>query len=122
VRRNLLITCVVGTALVVQTATALADYGAFAYDEGAHKYGYSWNQESEQRAGDAALKGCASDKCKVVFRTGPKECGAIAMTNDFKVWGGARRDQRAAAELAAIGDCQQRTSAQCKVRASECNR
>ena len=74
------------------------------------------------RADDAALKGCATGNCKIVFRTGPKECGAIAMSENGKVWGGAKRDQRAAAELAAIENCQKRTSGQCKVRGGECNR
>jgi hypothetical protein len=44
------------------------------------------------------------------------------MTADGKIWGGAQRDQRSGAELAAIENCQKRTSGQCKIRASECNR
>jgi hypothetical protein len=103
-------------------APAFAEFGAFAYDSKTFKYGFSWNERDQQAADAAAIKGCASDNCKVEFRTGPKQCGAVAMTEDGKVWGGARRDQRAAAELAAIQNCQQRTSGQCKVRGSECNR
>jgi hypothetical protein len=122
-RRNSLLAAISIAALTTAgAAPALAAYGAFAYDDVAHKYGYSWNEDSERAAGDAALKGCGTDKCKVVFRTGPKECGAIAMTPDGKVWGGARRDKRDAAELAAIENCQQRTKDQCKMKASECNR
>jgi hypothetical protein len=108
--------------LLAYPALALAAYGAFAYDEGAHKYGYSWNENSQSAADAAALKGCGTAACKVVFRTGPKQCGAIAMTPDGTVWGGAWRDQRDAAELAAIENCQKRTKDQCKVKASECNR
>ena len=103
-------------------APALAAYGAFAFDDDTHRYGYSWNEETQHAADDAALKGCKSDKCKVVFRTGSKTCGAIALTADDKIWGGATRDTRPAAELAAMENCQKRTSGQCKIRASECNR
>ena len=106
-------------AIAVNAAPAAAAYGAFAYDDDAHRYGYSWNQDTQHAADEAALKGCKTDKCKVVFRTGPKTCGAIALTADDKVWGGASRDNRPAAELAAMENCQKRTSAQCKVRASE---
>jgi len=73
-------------------------------------------------ADEAALKGCASEQCKIVFRTGPKECGAIAMNDDGKIWGGAKRPTRDAAELAAMNNCQKRTGGQCKVRANECNK
>ena len=112
----------VAALTALRSTPALAEYGAFALDEGAHKYGYSWNKESKPAANAAALKGCATDKCKVVFQTGPKQCGAIAMAADNKVWGGAQRNRREAAELAAIENCQKRTSGQCKIRAAECNR
>lgn len=97
-------------------------FGAFAYDEVARKYGWSWNRPNARSAEEAAIKGCASEKCAVVFHTGPRECGAIAMTPDDKIWGGASRQRIDAAKLAAIENCQKRTSGQCKVRASECNR
>ncbi len=109
-------------AVMAGARPALAAYGAFAYDEGAHKYGYSHNEATQKAADDLALKGCASGGCKIVFRTGPQQCGAIATGEDGKVWGGARRDQQAAAELAAMQDCQKRASGQCKIRASDCNR
>ncbi len=101
---------------------ALAEYGAFAHDEATGKYGFSWNEPDQSRADAAALKGCAAGACKIVFRTGPKECGAIALSENGKVWGGAKRNQRAEAQLAAIENCQKRISGQCKVRGSECNR
>ncbi|HZK90161.1 MAG TPA: DUF4189 domain-containing protein [Stellaceae bacterium] len=107
---------------LVLAAPAHAEFGAFAYDAATGKYGYSFNEHDQRAADAAALKGCKSDNCKVVFRTGPKECGAIAMSEDGKVWGGAKRDQRAPAELAAMKNCQQRFSGQCKVRGNECNR
>ena len=121
-RRNLLVVGFFGAVIALQAAPALAAYGAFALDEAAHKYGYSWNEDSAQRADDAALKGCATQNCKIVFRTGPRQCGAIAMAADNKSWGGAQRDRRDAAELAAMENCQKRTAGQCKIRAAECNR
>jgi hypothetical protein len=113
------------TALVGVLASASpgrAEFGAFAYDLATGKYGFSWNEKDQKIADTAALKGCVVDGCKIVFRIGPKRCGAIAINESGKVWGGADRDQKAAAELAAIENCQKRTSDQCKVRGSECNR
>jgi hypothetical protein len=122
VLRKLVAAFIVASALVAQVVPALAAYGAFPLDSDAQKYGYSWNKETAKEADEAALKGCATDKCKVVFRTGPKQCGAIALGPDGKAWGGAQRDNRDAAELAAMKNCQEHTSGQCKVHASECNK
>jgi hypothetical protein len=109
--------------LVLLTAgPAFATDGAFAYDEATGKYGFSWNEATPKAAEDAALKQCTSSGCKIVFRTGSRECGAIAMTENGKVWGGAKRDRRDAAELASLENCQKRTGGQCKVRGAECNR
>ena len=108
-------------ASLAAAAPAAAAFGAFAYDEATGKYGYSWNQKTEKLADEAALKGCAADGCKIVFRTKPRQCGAIATAEKGKAWGGARRPTRAAAELAALQSCQKHTSGQCKVRGAECN-
>jgi hypothetical protein len=121
-RKSLIVGFSAVIALGLSAAPALAAYGAFAYDDDAHKYGYSWNEQTAAGADQAALKGCGTDKCKVVFRTGPKECGAIAFGDEGKVWGGAKRDKRDAAELAALENCQKRFTGQCKIKASECNR
>jgi hypothetical protein len=110
------------TAVDPGASPLVGSVGAFAYDENSGKYGFSQNQQTESQADAAALKGCASNACKVVFRVGPNQCGAFATTEDGKVWGGARRDQRNAADSAAIGNCQKRTTAQCKIHGSECNR
>lgn len=107
---------------LLSAAPAFAEYGAFGHDETTGKYGYSWNEKTQQAADEAALKGCASEQCKIVFRTGPGQCGAIAMSDNGKVWGGAWRTKRDAAEAAAMKDCQKRTGGQCKVRASQCNK
>jgi hypothetical protein len=109
------------TALLASTP-AFAKFGAFAYDQDAAKFGYSYNQDTQARADADAIKGCNGSGCKIVFRTGPRQCGALATGDKGKVWGGARRPGKAAAELAAMQDCQKRTKGQCRVRASECNR
>ena len=103
---------------------ALAAYGAFAYDEGTGKYGASWNQATEKGADESALKGCASDKCKIVFRVKGGECGAIAATPDGKAWGGAKRPKREEAEKAALENCGKRPGAagRCKTRVAECTK
>src|SRR5262249_25602846 len=97
-------------------------YGAFAHDAQNGRFGLSWNQDAPAGADEAAIKGCASDTCKVIFRTGPHQCGAIALTEDGKVWGGASRAQREEAELAALQNCKKRVPGQCKLRGAECNR
>jgi hypothetical protein len=96
-------------------------YGAFALDEAVGKYGFSWNEGTQRQAEDAAIKSCNTTGCKVVFRAGPKQCGAIALTDDGKVWGGATRPARDAAQAAAVVNCQRRTQSECKLRAAECN-
>jgi hypothetical protein len=103
-------------------APAFAEYGAFALDSTTGKYGFSWNERDQHAADAAALKGCKSDSCKVVFQVGPKHCGAIATTENGKIWGGADRDERDAAKLAALENCQKRTKEQCVIRGNECNR
>ena len=109
-------------ATAVIAAPAQAEYGAFALEQATGKYGMSWNEANQKQAEDAAIKSCDAKDCKVVFRVGPKKCGAIALTDDGKIWGGADRPTKAAAELAAMQNCQKRTKLQCKVRGSECNR
>lgn len=108
--------------VILAAAPAFAGYGALARDDDSGKYGLSSNEESQGKADDVALKICGSDKCKIVFRTVARECGAIATTEDGKAWGGAKRPQKAAAELAAMENCQKRVKGQCKVRGAECNR
>jgi hypothetical protein len=109
-------------AMAAGAGPALAGYGALARDDSTGKYGLSSNEETQSKADDVALKECGSDKCKFVFRTTPRECGAIATNEDGKIWGGAKRPRRDAAELAAMQNCQKHTKGQCKIRGSECNR
>ncbi len=97
-------------------------YGAFAHDGTSGRYGASWNQASQARADEAALKGCASEYCKIVFRMTARQCGALAMTDNGKIWGGATRPERDAAERAAVENCEKRTSTSCRLRSVQCNR
>ena len=110
-------------AVLSGTAPARAAVGAFAYDEATGKYGASWNQPSDKQAEEAALKGCASEKCKIVFRTKGGQCGAIAATETGKAWGGATRPKREEAEKAALASCEKRPGAagKCKVKTVDCN-
>jgi hypothetical protein len=112
-------------SMVIGVSPALADYGALAHDDATGKYGLSSNEKTQAKADDVALKECGSDKCKIVFRTSARECGAIATAETIKeslAWGGAKRPVRPAAELAAMSACQKRTKGQCKIRSAECNR
>ena len=123
-RRAMLIAAGFAAAVftLANAAPAFAEYGAFARDDATGKYGFSWNEANQKQAEDAAIKSCNTTGCKVVFRAGPKLCGAIALTDDGKIWGGSTRPTKAAAELAAIQGCQKRTKVQCTVKGSECNK
>jgi hypothetical protein len=101
---------------------ALAAYGALAHEDTTSKYGLSSNEETQAEADDVAVKECGSDNCKIVFRFGPRECGAIATGESGTSWGSGKRLDKAGAELDAINNCQKRTKGQCKVRSSACNR
>lgn len=97
-------------------------YGAFAHDDSSGRYGASWNQTSQARADEAALKGCASEWCKIVFRMTARQCGAIAMTDNGSIWGGATRPDRDAADHAAVANCEKRGGGACRLRSVQCNR
>ena len=107
---------------MLAAAPAFAGYGALTYDEESKKYGLSSNEETQSKADDVALKECGGGKCKIIFRMGPRQCGAIALQENSAAWGAAWRAQRADAELAAMQDCQKHTKEQCKVREAACNR
>ena len=116
-----------GVAALLASAAAqpaVAGYGALAYDEAGGKHGLSANEATQAKAEEVAMKICGGDKCKIVFRMVAKECGAIATGESGDAWGAGKRpqQQRAAAELAAIQNCQKRTKGQCKLRGAECNK
>jgi hypothetical protein len=105
-------------------APALAGYGALARDDASGKFGLSSDKSTQQQADEIAMKDCKESSCKIVFRTKPRQCGAIATSEreGSTAWGGATKQTLDAASLAALTDCQKRTAGQCKVRASGCNR
>jgi hypothetical protein len=96
-------------------------FGAFAHDDNSGKYGLSWNEIDQTAAEYRALGDCNSPGCAIVFRVAPRQCGAIALTDDGKVWAGATRPTKADAELVAFEGCQKRTMLQCRIRGAECN-
>ena len=107
---------------ILAAAPAVAGYGALAHDDETQKYGLSSNEVTQLKADDVALKECGGGKCKIVFQTKPRECGAIATAESGNGWGAGKSPQRAVAELAALKNCQKRNKGQCKGRAAECNR
>jgi hypothetical protein len=127
-RRTNLAAALVVLALGLSAAgPALAAYGSMALDEESGKYGASWNEDTQKRADDAALKGCNSPGCKIVFRVLPHRCGALATgekgSSGKVAWGGKNNaSTRDAAKLAALENCQKHTSGKCEVRESECAR
>ncbi|SRR5579885_1461586 len=120
--RRVILTMAAATTLALSAAPAFAGYGALARDNATGKFGLSWNEETSRRAEEVAMKDCGGGSCKVVFRTGPHQCAAMATAQEGNVWGAAYRGQKEAAEGAALRDCQKHTSGQCKVQASGCNR
>lgn len=123
-RKTGILTVAAAIATLVGAAPAFADFGAIAYDQTTGRYGFSWNQPTQDRANALARKDCGSDSCRLI-PVPPAKCGALATTDNPKesnAWAAAIRDQKSAAELGAMQDCQKRTAGQCKVRGSECNR
>ena len=52
-----------------------------------------------------------------------RQCGALAMTDNGKILGGATRAERDAAERAAVESCENgTTSTSCRLRSIQCNR
>ena len=101
---------------------AYAGYGAIAYDQYSGKQGASWNQPTQARANELALKECASADCRV-NPVEPAGCGALARSDQDKAWGGADRAILDEAKRDAIARCQSHTTTgQCTVRLSGCNK
>src|SRR5439155_26600712 len=93
----------------VAASPAWAANGALAHEEDGGKYGLSSNEENQAKAVDVAMKICG-EKCKIVFRTAPKQCGAIAIAEGGSpTWGAGKGPAKAAAELDAVTNCQKRT-------------
>ena len=111
-----------GAVALAAGGPAHAGFGAVAYDQDSGKYGATWNQPTQARAYELALKQCDSPNCRV-YAVEPKGCGALALSNKDKAWGGADRETLAAAKKDAVERCQTHTTAgQCEVRVSGCNK
>ena len=117
---------VAGTAAVMLglavAAPAEAGYGAVAYDQTTGKYGASWNRSTPAEANEQALRECASPQCRV-HPVEPQGCGALALSDKDKAWGGADRDTIDDAQRDAVLHCQTHAQAgACSVRVSGCNK
>lgn len=112
-------------ALVLGATAAMpahAGFGAVAYDQDTGKYGATWNEPTQSRAYEVALGQCASPNCRV-YKIEPKGCGALALNDKDKAWGGADRENLAQAQRDAVARCQTHTTTgTCAVRVSGCNK
>jgi uncharacterized protein DUF4189 len=112
----------VAALMLLAAAPVQAGYGAIAYDQDSGKEGASFDQPTPAQANEAALKSCASPDCRV-HSVEPKGCGALALSNKDKAWGGADRVTLEAAKRDAVVHCQTHTATgTCAVRVSGCNR
>ena len=101
---------------------AHAQYGAIAWDKETGKQGWSWSQQTQARADEAALSACGTTGCKVIMRTGRRECAALASNEAGKYVGAAARKDRDAARLAALANCKKGKAGECTVRVTDCNK
>ena len=116
-----IVLAVVAVALAPMSP-ANAGYGAIAYDQQSGKQGASWNQKTPAEANEQALKACASPDCRV-HPVEPKGCGALAISDKDKAWGGADRETLDRAKHDAVERCQTHTqTGTCAVRVSGCNK
>jgi len=115
-----IVLAVVAVALAPMSP-ANAGYGAIAYDQQSGKQGASWNQKTPAEANEQALKACASAECRV-HPVEPKGCGALAISDKDKAWGGADRETLDKAKHDAVEHCKTHTeTGTCAVRVSGCN-
>src|SRR5215469_7327154 len=123
-KTGILVTAAMIATLAGAAAPALAGFGAIAFDQATGRYGFSWNEQTQDRASGLARKDCGADKCRII-PVPPGKCDATATTDNPKesnAWAAAIRDEKPAAERSAMQSCQKRTAGQCKIRGSECNR
>ncbi len=122
IRRATLTAAAIAVSLLVARVPAHAGFGAVAYDQDAGAYGATWNAPTQAGANEAALKQCASANCRV-HAVEPKGCGALALSDQDKAWGGADRETLVLAKRDALARCQESTTAgTCAVRVSGCNK
>jgi len=101
---------------------AYAGFGAIAYDQYSGKLGASFDQPTPAQANEMALKQCDSADCRV-NPVEPKGCGALALSDKDKAWGGADRRSLEEAKRDAVQHCQTHTQeGTCTVKVSGCNK
>ena len=99
---------------------AFAGYGTVAYDQGARKQGFAWDEPTQERANEAAWRDCGAEGCKVRFGVPPGKCAVLATPDSGPAWGGAVRKSVDEAKFAAIKNCQKHAKNKCIVRESKC--
>jgi hypothetical protein len=77
-----------------------------------------WQAVDARRARERALADCTASDCQVVLEFGPGQCGTLALGSGG--FGVGQGDTPAAAETAALNECQ-RTGSGCRVAVAECN-
>jgi clan AA aspartic protease (TIGR02281 family) len=103
-------------------APGRAGFGAVAVDDKTARYGFAWNEDTQQHADEVALQACNSEACRIAFPVPPRRCAALATAEKGNAWGGHVNAARDTAQLRALENCQKRTSGKCVLRGSECNR
>src|SRR5260370_18272003 len=103
------IAAAIAALVLMLAAPAWAGYGAIAYDEYSGKQGASWDQPQPARANELALRECASAKC-MVHPIEPHECGALALSDKDKAWGGADHLTLEAAKREPMSRCRTPTT------------
>lgn len=98
---------------------AADSYGAVAYAPNTQDWRLRWRTADPQRARQRVLEDCAAADCRVVLEFGPGQCGTLALGQGGL--GVGRGDTPAAAEAAALAECQ-RAGSDCRVAPAECNR
>jgi hypothetical protein len=94
-------------------------HGAVAYAPSTQDWRLRWRTADPQRARQRVLEDCAAADCRVVLEFGPGQCGTLALGQGGL--GVGRGDTPAAAEAAALAECQ-RAGSDCRVAPAECNR
>jgi hypothetical protein len=108
--------------MLAAASSARAGYGAIANDQDSGSFGASFDQATPAEANEQALRQCGSAKCRV-HPVEPKGCGALAMSDKGKAWGGADRDALDDAKRDAMLHCQSHAeTGTCTVRISGCNK
>src|SRR5215472_15163236 len=122
-RRTTLAAALLGlVAAQLIAVPARAQSGAIAWDKETGKQGWSWNEQTQARADEVALSACGTTGCKVIMRTGRRECAALASNQAGKYVGAASRKDRDAARLAALANCKKGNAGECTIRVADCNK